>query len=71
MPLSAKCRESLTQAVAFAGAGLIGLATQLPVRDFVDAAFDGPSHWWTPLIRSDERERCLDAQNEAGVRSRV
>jgi Winged helix-turn helix len=32
---------------------------------------DGPSHRWTPLIRSVERERCLDDQNEAGVRSRI
>src|SRR5712672_3482003 len=27
---------------------------------------DGPSHRWTPLIRSVEQERCLDDQNEAG-----
>jgi site-specific DNA recombinase len=32
---------------------------------------DGPSHRWTPLIRSVEQERCLDDQNEAGVRSRI
>jgi len=32
---------------------------------------DGPSHRWTRLIRSVEQERCLDDQNEAGVRSRI
>jgi gluconate 2-dehydrogenase alpha chain len=32
---------------------------------------DGPSHRWTPLIGSVEQERCLDDQNEAGVRSRI
>ena len=32
---------------------------------------DPPSIWWTPLIRSAERERCLDGEDETGVHARV
>jgi AAA domain len=58
---------------------LVGHDTRLAIKSskaltegkFGDEIIDGPSHRWTPLIRSVEQERCLDDQNEAGVRSRI